>query len=336
MNNRIAGTVLRWAVLSAAGIAISLVQIATPLPVHAATTNTENALLFSFFRNNGEAGLYLAWSRDGLQWDEIKPAGKSFLEPKVGGKLMRDPCIALAPDGRFHMVWTTGWNQPPVVGYASSTNLVDWSPQKTIPVMAHEPTARNVWAPELFYDQARREWLIFWATTIPGRFPETEKTGDDGYNHRIYATTTKDFLGFTPARLFFNDGFNVIDATLLKAQDRYHLIVKDETKTPVKKHLRIAVGDTPHGPFGPAGPAFTGDWVEGPSAVFWNGYYYVYFDHYARPQYYGAMRSTNLKQWDDISNQVRFPQGTRHGTALIVPLPVVQDLLRRAGQTSGP
>src|SRR5215471_10918997 len=72
-------------------------------------SNTNTTLLFSFFREpNGQAGLQLATSADGLKWTEIKaPNGKSFLEPAVGGKLMRDPCLRLAADGTFHMVWTT-------------------------------------------------------------------------------------------------------------------------------------------------------------------------------------------------------------------------------------
>ena len=72
--------------------------------------------------------------------------------------------------------------------------------------MANEPAARNLWAPEAVWDPERKEWILFWATTIPGRFPDTEGTGDTGYNHRIYSTTTKDFQSFTPARLWFDPG----------------------------------------------------------------------------------------------------------------------------------
>jgi beta-xylosidase len=292
--------------------------------VPAQSTNT--VLLFSFFRDNGQDGLYLARSRDGLKWTEAKPPGKSFLQPKVGGKLMRDPCLALGPDGTFHMVWTTGWNQPPVAGYARSRNLIEWSEQKTLPVMSHEPAARNVWAPELFYDEAERRWLIFWSTTIPGRFPDTDKAGDNAYNHRIYVTTTQDFETFTPTRLFYDNGFNVIDATLLKAKGKYWLILKDETRHPVKKHLRLAVSERADGPFGPAGPPFTKDWVEGPSAIQIGEEFYVYYDHYAKPQYYGAVKSRDLEQWQDVSAQVSLPGGARHGTVLRVPVSLTRAL----------
>ena len=113
--------------------------------------------------------------------------------------------------------------------------------------MAHEPQAMNCWAPEVVYDENKQQYVIFWATTIPGRFPKTDGTGDGKYNHRIYSTTTKDFKTFTPTRLFFDGGFNVIDATMLHAEGKYYLIVKDETLKPVKKNLRIAVGSQPRG-----------------------------------------------------------------------------------------
>jgi len=288
--------------------------------------STNNVLLFSFFREpNGQDGLYLTTSRDGLKWKELKaPNGKSFLEPHVGGRLMRDPSLALGPDGVFRLVWTTSWARPPVFGYASSTNLVNWSEERAVPVMENDPTARNVWAPELFYDAQKAQWLIFWATTIPGKFPETENSGDN--NHRIYYVTTKDFTNFSPTKLLYDGGFNVIDATMLAEDGKYYLIVKDETRNPVRKNLHIATADAAEGPFGPPGPAITGDWVEGPTAIKIGNEYYIYFDHYGNPKYYGAIKSTDLKTWHDISPTVSLPQGIRHGTVLTVPASVVQQL----------
>ena len=302
-------------------LAIALALALGILPARGA-----DVLLFSFFRDNGQDGLFLATTQDGSKWTELKPPGKSFLQPQVGGKLMRDPCLALGRDGTFHLTWTTGWGQPPVIGLAHSTNLLQWSEQKAIPVMQSEAKARNAWAPELFVDDAQQCWLIFWSSTIPGRFPETDATGDDGWNHRIYFTTTKDFAKFAPTRLFYDGGFNVIDATMLKANGRFYLILKDETKTPVKKCLRIATGDRAEGPFSAAGPPITGDWVEGPSAIRIGDEFYIYFDHYAQPQYYGAAKSKDLVHWQSISERLSFPKGARHGAVLRVPDRVVQGI----------
>lgn len=282
--------------------------------------------LFSSFRDNGQDGLHLAYSRDGYHWAALN-GDRSYLRPEIGQhKLMRDPFLGRGPDGTFHLLWTTGWGGP-VIGHASSKDLIHWSDQQAIPVMEKEPTARNAWAPEFFYDEGKGQFVIFWSSTIPGRFPETDKTGDDGYNHRIYCVTTKDFRTFSPTRLFFDAGFNVIDATMLKAEGKYYLIVKDETKTPVKKNLRLAVSDTPEGPFTGVTPPFTISWVEGPSAIRIGDEYLVYFDHYASPQYYGAMRSRDLKQWEDVSKLVSFPPGTRHGSVLRISEEILKGLL---------
>ena len=203
--------------------------------------------VFTSFRGNGEDGLHLALSRDGYTWKATNQ-DRSYLKPTVGkGQLMRDPSLAQGSDGVFHMVWTTGWWDQ-TIGYASSKNLIDWSEQQAIPVMTHEPTARNAWAPELFYDDVGKQWLIFWATTIPGRFPGADQPGSNEKNHRIYYTTTKDFKTFAATKLFFDPGFNVIDAIILKDSGKYYLIFKDEREKPVKKNLRLAVATAPKVP----------------------------------------------------------------------------------------
>ena len=243
------------------------------------TSGASPAYLFSYFTGNGEDGLHLAWSTNGYHWEALK-SGRSFLAPEVGeSKLMRDPCLLLAPDQTFHMVWTTSWAGK-TIGYASSKDLVHWSPQKALPVMADEPATLNCWAPEVFWDATKQQFVIFWASTVTNRFRETAGQAERNYNHRIYATTTKDFKAFTPTRLFYDPGFNVIDATMLAAQGRFYLIFKDETLHPVRKHLRLAVADSPEGPFGSPAPAITQSWVEGPTALRVGDDYVVYFDCY--------------------------------------------------------
>lgn len=282
--------------------------------------------LFCYFTGESD-GLHLAASQDGLKWDVLN-GGKTYLTPTVGGKLMRDPCLLLGPDGVFRLVWTDSWTSQ-TIGYASSKDLLTWSPEQSIPVMAKEPGTRNTWAPEVDYDEKKGEYLIFWSSTITGKFPETQVTADSGYNHRTYCTTTKDFVTFTPTRLFYEPGFNVIDATMLRANGRFYLVVKDETIQPVaKKNLRLASSDSIDGPFSAAGEPFSppGVWAEGPTALKIGDDYIVYYDMY-RDKKYGAVRSKDLKTWENISSQLAFPPGTpRHGTVLAVPPEVVARL----------
>src|SRR5665647_2744443 len=79
----------------------------------------EQVYLFSYFTDNGQDGLHLAYSHDGLKWEALKE-GKSMVAPTVGNdKLMRDPFILQGKDGLFHMVWTSSWKEKQI-GYASS------------------------------------------------------------------------------------------------------------------------------------------------------------------------------------------------------------------------
>jgi len=303
-----------------------------PAPAVAQQTTRTQAYVFTYFTKNGEDGLHLAWSADGYRWEKLND-GKSYLTPTVGtSKLMRDPCVVRGPDGTFHMVWTSGWTEP-TIGYASSRDLVTWTGQKAIPVMAHEPTVMNTWAPEVIYDAGRAEFLIFWASTIPGRFAQTAGSSEEKYNHRMYRTTTKDFVTFTPTTMFYDPGFSVIDATFLETAAGRRLIIKDETRFPPRKYLQmtpvIADLQQPSGqlsaPFTPAGV-----WVEGPTAIKIGDDYLVYFDAYIQ-KHYGAMRSRDLVTWEDVSSKMSFPdEGTpvrmRHGTVIAVPLAIVEAL----------
>jgi hypothetical protein len=282
--------------------------------------------LFAYFIGNGEDGLHLAWSRDGYKYEALN-GGRSYLQPTVGeSKLMRDPCVVQAPDGTFHMVWTTAWNGK-TIGYASSKNLTNWSEQRAIPVMASEPGVKNCWAPEVAYDDQKKDYVIFWASTVEGKFTNTMGLAEQ-YNHRIYATTTKDFQTFTPTKLFFDPGFIVIDATFLKTTDGLRLIFKDETLKPVaKKNLLLASAAGYEGPFTDVTPPFTKDkqWVEGPTALRIGEDYVVFYDCY-REGHYGAMRSKDLKTWEDVSTQIAIPRGARHGTIIRVPESVIAPL----------
>lgn len=269
--------------------------------------------MFSYFKGNGSDGLHLAYSFDGLNWTALKN-DSSFLAPTAGNdKLMRDPCIITGPDNVFHMVWTVSWFEKGI-GYASSSDLVNWSDQKYIPVMEHEKDAQNCWAPELFYYNEKGEYMIYWATTIPGRFTETDTLGDKGLNHRMYYTTTKDFINFSETKLLFDPGFNIIDAVIKKDSCGYMMFLKNETLKPQpEKNIRIARSKFPDHGWGDVTVPITPAWTEGPTAIKIDGKWIVYFDLY-RNRKMGAVISENMVNWKDITDKLNFPLGTRHGT----------------------
>jgi len=327
---------MRTLPLVAAALALACGQTLAPAGEAVPASAAGTCYLFTYFTKNGEDGLHLAWSRDGYTWEALN-GGRTFLAPQVGReKLVRDPCAVRGPDGTYHMVWTCGWWENGI-GYASTKDFLHWSVQQEIPVMASEPKVRNSWAPEIDYDAKRGEFLIFWASTIPGKFPETAGSSESDLNHRIYCTTTKDFVTFTPTRLFYDPGFSVIDATILPANGRFHLIVKDETVKPPKKHLRIASSDDMAGPYADLGSPFTpaGLWVEGPTAIKIGDEYLVYCEAYMQ-KHYCAMRSRDLQTWEDVTAKVAFPrEGTpgrmKHGTVIAVPAEIVARLQAAAG-----
>lgn len=286
-----------------------------------------SAYAFAYFNNNGQDGLHLAYSEDGYNWKALKN-DKSFLQPTVSkDKLMRDPCIIRGADGIFHMVWTVSWKDKGI-GYATSPDLIHWSEQQFSPVMAKEAGAQNCWAPEITYDNKTKNYMIYWSTTITGRFPETATTVEGGGNHRLYYVTTKDFKTYSETKLLYNPGFNVIDATIVPDGNRFVLFMKDETREPIaQKNLKIAFAKNLTGPFTKASAPITGKyWAEGPTTLKVGSQWVVYFDKYTLHQY-GAITSTDLVNWTDISDKITLPKGIRHGTVFTVSKLEVDKLL---------
>jgi len=272
--------------------------------------------LFSYFMGNGEDGLHLAASMDSYHWEALN-GGKSVQLPLVGESvLMRDPSITTGPDGTFHMVWTTSWSGK-TIGYAHSEDLINWSKQIAIPVMEHEDSVMNCWAPEINYNAANDNFVIYWSSTITDHFPETANSTKNGKrrNHRIYLTTTRDFKSFSETKLLYEPGFNVIDASIISAGDRYAMFIKNETELPEpQKNISVVFADQMTGPYSLPDKTITGDyWAEGPTAINVDGKWHVYFDKYRKHEF-GLVSSADLINWTDESDKLSMPTGIRHGT----------------------
>jgi predicted GH43/DUF377 family glycosyl hydrolase len=295
-----------------------------------AQIKSDSVYMFCYFKGNGD-GLHLAYSNDGYTWNAMFN-DSTILKPTVSkDKLMRDPCIIKGGDGKFHMVWTVSWNDRGI-GYASSPDLLTWSEQKFIPVMMHEDSARNTWAPEITYDPKKGRYMIYWATTISGRYPLLDTAAESKYNHRIYYVTTKNFKRYSKTKLLYDPNFSVIDASILKDGDRYVMFLKNETKSPVEKNLRVAYSKKITGPYSTPGPAFTGKyWAEGPTALKIGNNWIVYFDKY-RDHVYGAATSTDLVNWKDVSDKIKMPKGTRHGTVFTITRQEFENLLSHSNK----
>ena len=273
------------------------------------------------FREPANEGLRFIYSYDGLKWHEIKG---TFLKPEVGKqKVMRDPSIVKGPDGTFHLVWTSSWRDDKGFGYASSKDLIHWSEERFITVM-DDPTTVNVWAPELFYDDVKKQYMIIWASCIPGKFPDEQE--DHKNNHRLYYTVTKDFKTFSKAKLLIDPGFSCIDATLIKRGNKdYIMVLKDNTRP--ERNIKVAFATSPYGTWSKASEPFTEKFCEGPSTAYINGWYYIYYDSYRR-KIYGSHRTKDFKTFQDQTGAVKFPVGHKHGTVFMASEDIVNNLKR--------
>jgi hypothetical protein len=107
------------------------------------------------------------------------------------------------------------------------------------------------------------------------------------------------------------------------------MIFKDERTDPLQKRLRLAFADSPSGPWTGVSDPFSGDWVEGPTALRIGTAWWIYFDHYRQPQHYGALKTVDWKNFQDVTDQVNFPPGQRHGTAVAIDEKLAQVLQRQ-------
>jgi len=274
----------------------------------ASCQNNETVYFFTSFHEPADEGLRMLYSYDGYDWNDLDTL---LLEPRVGNQqVMRDPSIVQGPDGTFHLVWTSSWQGDLGFGYASSSDLLNWSDQQFIPVMAHDTSTVNVWAPELFYDDVNQRFIILWASTIPFKFPKGIE--EERNNHRMYYTTTKNFENFTETDLFLDPGFSVIDAVIVKRDaDDYVLVLKDNTRP--ERNLKVAFSDDPLGPWSDPSPAFTAQFTEGPTVLQLEDEYLIYFDAY-RDKEYRAVKTTDFVIFTDVTDQVDIPEGHKHGT----------------------
>ena len=278
--------------------------------------------MFSTFREPADEGLYLAYSYDGYTWSDL---GGPWLKPEVGQqKVMRDPSVVAAPDGTFHMVWTSSWRDDLGFGYSSSTDLINWSEQEFISVMDFDTSTVNVWAPELFYDDEKDEYIIIWASTIPYKFEKGIE--EERNNHRMYCTTTKDFKTFSETRLYLDPGFSVIDCVIEKrAKKDYVLVLKDNTRP--MRNIKVAFGETPMGPWENVSEPFTEQFTEGPTVAKVGQDYLIFYDSY-RKKTYGGCKTSDFITFVDISDVVSFPEGHKHGTIFKANEGVLNNLIQ--------
>src|ERR1700677_3420957 len=125
-----------FAIALAATLAASQSKISatTSAAASAPSAASHGAWLFIYFKEPGNQGIYFALSHDGLHYAPLND-GQPWGAPSQSGELMRDVFLTRGPKGQFQMVWTWNWRGNSL-GHASSPDLLSWSEQKEIPIMA--------------------------------------------------------------------------------------------------------------------------------------------------------------------------------------------------------
>ncbi len=272
-----------------------------------------------------EAKLHIALSADGRHWfplNENKP---------VWDQWMRDPYVCKGPDGLWRLLATGGGKEydrkkvGPVCLFSTSEDLVNWKVMGSLPLMkevlneSDVPLARNIWAPEWFYDEDNEEYVLIWSSSFK----------DAGWKEsRLWYCKTRDWKSFTPAKVLFEPSYSVIDGTLLKHEGTYYLFHKEEefgAITGERRAIRVATSKNLEGPYsiveghlndGQIVPTIT----EGPTVMKdpLNPGWLLLYD-YCMTNRFGASYSPDLIHWI-VEDDVSFPSDARHGcVSLLTP-----------------
>lgn len=296
-----------------------------PAAAQTATTSADEGEYYvsSSFHEPADEGSRFIYSRDGLHWDSIPG---TWLAPELGDSIMRDPSVWRGEDGTYHLVWTIAWKGDTGIGYSSSTDLIHWTPQRRIPVMDSIRHTYSVWAPELFYDDTKGEYMIVFTAQVDDK-TSTGRRNEHGDYHRMYYVTTRDFVAFSEPRLLYDAGYSCIDGVIVKrGEGDYVLVAKDNRKA--NSNLRVAFSRRPEGPYTlPLSRPFTGIFAEGPSVTKVGDTYYIYYDLYRR-HIYGASTTKDFIHFTDVTSNAAFPAGHKHGTVFKAPVSTVEALIR--------
>ena len=296
-----------------------------PAAAQTATTSADEGEYYvsSSFHEPADEGLRFIYSRDGLHWDSIPG---TWLAPELGDSIMRDPSVWRGEDGTYHLVWTIAWKGDTGIGYSSSTDLIHWTPQRRIPVMDSIRHTYSVWAPELFFDDTKGEYMIVFTAQVDDK-TSTGRRNEHGDYHRMYYVTTRDFVAFSEPRLLYDAGYSCIDGVIVKrGEGDYVLVAKDNRKA--NSNLRVAFSKRPEGPYTlPLSRPFTGIFAEGPSVTKVGDTYYIYYDLYRR-HIYGASTTKDFIHFTDVTSNAAFPAGHKHGTVFKAPASTVEALIR--------
>lgn len=203
-------------------------------PVYEAEDKDKAGYLFVHMSSKVEFTSY-SLSRTGKYWTDLLNGAEAFSTKDntvTGG--MRDAYVTRLEDGGFMLVGTDmtsrlGWTSNHIMDLMLSPDLVHWTKNVKIDlessdnlkalggITADQMTA--AWAPQVIYDPVTRHYVVYYSVGFPDR-------------HRIYyQLVDKDLSILTEPRLYFDPGYDIIDADIVynAVDNDYQMVYKCES-----------------------------------------------------------------------------------------------------------
>lgn len=225
-------------------------------PAYEAEDKDKAGYLYVHMSSKGEFTSY-SLSHTGQYWTDLLSGSEVFSTKDntiTGG--MRDAYVTRLEDGSFMLVGTDmtsrlGWTSNHIMDLMLSPDLVHWTKNVKIDlessdnlkalggITADQMTA--AWAPQVIYDPVTRHYVVYYSVGFPDR-------------HRIYyQLVDKDLDILTEPRLYFDPGYDIIDADIVynAVDNDYQMVYKCEKANGFNRatapHLVPADGDAATG-----------------------------------------------------------------------------------------
>ena len=265
----------------------------------------EDFVLYAFFDESNDNVINFFVSKDNLHLKQIKTTNKIY---------GRDPSI-IYYNNKFYVAVTGYANNYDFVIYESD-DLENWT-RHEINCNLYDENFPKRWAPDFFIDD-NNELYVF----ISKQYADTEGLGD----FNIYKTKCTDienliFENATKINLTGTSSTNHIDATCIKIDGIYHLIVKDENQKGLTLEHYIS-GDLQNFSLQNYDFCNFGHFVEGPFVYKFKNEYIIGVEKYGENNYhvssYRIKKSSDFVNFSNYRNMYVKDIDISHGSAFVI------------------
>ncbi len=233
----------------------------------------------------------LAYTYNGVEWFSLN-GGHAVLKAETGTGRLRDPSLLRKKDGTFCVLATQGYDTDSVYVF-DSTDLTSFSGERLLKVNSAPLSEKQAWAPEGFYDRREGSYVLYWSSVADGG---------------MFFSMSEDLLSVSEPQPLLDAGFEVIDGTIIKQEDRYTIILKDE-RQPMEDYSQLFAGYSETGwkDFGSFTSPISGHQSEGPMVIRdpENEGYYIFYDDYTRYMFRSLYTQDPFgRYFDDVADNI--------------------------------